>query len=174
MQKALGNLFCKNLLTYQFLEATAGHPAEIKQKLYFMTWLCNVRKDQLIKNRLYCFSQFLSRVDSDLFFWNAFKHNIQICHYEMHCFFLKRTHLFIHDFCIYVHDLSCTAQMKEFHAPFPVPDVLGSSNHYFSLVTFLHSFCCRRNENTEYGGKWNLACWLKYLFTNDNAEGVNA
>jgi len=51
MQKALGHLFCKNLLN-SFLEATAGYLAEIKRKLYFMTWLWKLRKDQLIKNGL--------------------------------------------------------------------------------------------------------------------------
>lgn len=40
---------------------------------------------------------------------------------------------------------------------FPVPDVLGSNNYYFRLAIFLHSFCCRINENTGYGGKLNLA-----------------
>lgn len=36
----------------------------------------------------------------------------------MQWFFLKVSHVFIYDFCIYVHDLSCTEQMKEFHTPF--------------------------------------------------------
>lgn len=40
------------------------------------------------------------------------------------------------------------------------------------LVTFLPSFCCRINENTGNSGKWNLACWPKYLFTEHNLEGV--
>lgn len=55
-------------------------------------------------------------IQTYLLFWNAFKHNIQYLTI-FQSFFLKRV-IYLSDFWTYVHDLSCTAEMKESHISF--------------------------------------------------------